>query len=168
MRSCRRGKIDCVVKTYEQNPSNRWGLLANMESRVKAFESIRADVQSRGVPELTMHTGRETQIPLRHGCTGRCSLGGRGRRPRRPATAIKRKSRCGAVAGGRGRPPLPVGTLRAGFAVKCERMRPFARRGNESTSNGIEANVFPFLRVMRRVTDASVEEVALEANVMCL
>ena len=33
---------------------------------------------------------------------------GRGRRPRRPATAIKRKSRCGAVAGGRGRPPLPV------------------------------------------------------------
>ena len=32
---------------------------------------------------------------------------GRGRRPRRPATAIKRKSRCGAVAGGRGRPPLP-------------------------------------------------------------
>ena len=78
------------------------------------------------------------------------------------------KSRCGAVAGGRGRPPLPVGTLRAGFAVKCERMRPFARRGNESTSNGIEANVFPFLRVMRRVTDASVEEVALEANVMCL
>ena len=93
---------------------------------------------------------------------------GRGRRPRRPATAIKRKSRCGAVAGGRGRPPLPVGTLRAGFAVKCERMRPFARRGNESTSNGIEANVFPFLRVMRRVTDASVEEVALEANVMCL
>ena len=32
---------------------------------------------------------------------------GRGRRPRRPATAIKRKSRCGAVAGGRGCPPLP-------------------------------------------------------------
>ena len=25
-RSCRRGEIDCVVKTYEQNPSNRWGL----------------------------------------------------------------------------------------------------------------------------------------------
>ena len=24
-RSCRRGEIDCVVKTYEQNPSNRWG-----------------------------------------------------------------------------------------------------------------------------------------------
>ena len=25
MRSCRRGEIDCVVKTYEQSPSNRWG-----------------------------------------------------------------------------------------------------------------------------------------------
>ena len=24
-RSCRRGEIDCVVKTYEQNPSNCWG-----------------------------------------------------------------------------------------------------------------------------------------------
>ena len=24
-RSYRRGEIDCVVKTYEQNPSNRWG-----------------------------------------------------------------------------------------------------------------------------------------------
>ena len=54
------------------------------EEALKAFESIRAEVQSRGVPEMTVHTGREAQIPLRHGCTGRCSLRGRGRRPRRP------------------------------------------------------------------------------------
>ena len=43
---------------------------------------------------------------------------GRGRRPRRPATAIKRKSRCGVVAGGRGRPPLPQNSVVRGNVAR--------------------------------------------------
>ena len=37
-----------------KTPATAGVLLANVESRVKAFESIRAEVQSRGVPEMTM------------------------------------------------------------------------------------------------------------------
>ena len=67
----------------------------------------------------SLHTGRETQIPLRHGCTGRCSLGGGGRRPRRPATAIKLNR--------------VVGRLRA-----AEDVRPYRWRASRVPNGGVK------------------------------
>ena len=77
MRSCRRGEIDCVVKTYEQNPSNRWGFA---RERGKSGEFFRRQL-------WLVRNSTDYRMGVRLEC-GRCSTS---QKP--PHSGHSRKSR---------------------------------------------------------------------------
>ena len=57
-------------------------------------------------------------------------------------------------------------SLGASCRIERDYMRPIARRLTKSAPNGISNDIIPFLREMRRIANARVEEVSLKSNVM--